>query len=49
MIEDLEDLYGLSISEKDSRLEYLSTKYQNTAMNYSSTAKQQILSQFSVI
>ena len=49
MIDDLGDLYGVSMSENDSEIENLGTTSQNTAMKDPSTATQQIPSQPTVM
>lgn len=49
VIDDLGDLYGVSISENNSDIEYLGTTSQNTVMNDPSTATQQISSQPTVM
>lgn len=45
MIDDPGDLYGVSISKTDSKIEYLGTISQNTVINNPSTTIQQTSSQ----
>lgn len=49
VIDDSGDLYGVSISKTDSKIEYLGTISQNTVINDPSTTIQQTSSQPKVI
>lgn len=49
VIDDIGDLYGVSMSENNSGIEYLDNTSQNTGMNNTSTTIQQISSQLTVM